>query len=185
MNRRFTLGGKTVVLMEGDIVQQDAEAIANAANGELLGGGGVDGAIHRAAGPSLLQACREVKKSLPGGRLPTGEAVLTAGFDLKARYVIHCVGPIYADAGPQAPELLASCYRNAMRLCNEHAIRTVAFPSISTGVYGYPLHEAARIALRAVREAIERQPLPVEARFVLWGSAAAQAFEAAAARVLA
>jgi O-acetyl-ADP-ribose deacetylase (regulator of RNase III) len=184
MDRRYALGNKTVVLIEGDIVRQDAEAIANAANGGLLGGGGVDGAIHRAAGPDLLQACREAKKSLPGGRLPTGQALLTPGFMLRAKYVIHCVGPVYASEGPRAPELLASCYRNAMRICGELAIRSIAFPSISTGVYGYPLEEAAPIALRVVRAALEQQEFPLEARFVLWGTPSWEAFEAAAAVVL-
>jgi len=174
------MGTKTVLLIEGDIVRQDAEAVANAANGGLLGGGGVDGAIHRAAGPRLLEACREAKKSLEGGRLPTGQAVITPGFNLKAKCVIHCVGPVYASAGAQAPALLASCYRNAMRLCNESRIRSIAFPSISTGVYGYPIEEAAPIALREVCACLREQDFPVEVRFVLWGRAAAAVFEAAA-----
>lgn len=184
MEHRYSLGNKTVVLVEGDIVRQDVDAIANAANGGLLGGGGVDGAIHRAAGPGLVEACRQVKKTLAGGRLETGGAVLTPGFKLRARHVIHCVGPVYASAGSDAPRLLASCYRNAMRLCREHGLRSIAFPSISTGVYGYPLDEAAPIALGAVREELEAHTLPEEVRFVLFGDLAAQAYKNAADGVL-
>jgi O-acetyl-ADP-ribose deacetylase len=184
MERRYALGNKGVVLIEGDIVRQDTEAIANAANSGLLGGGGVDGAIHRAAGPELLEACREAKKSLPGGRLATGQALMTPGFRLRAKNVIHCVGPVYSAEGSEAPALLASCYRNAMRLCNEHRIRSIALPSISTGVYGYPLQEAAPIALREVRVALEQQEFPLEARFVLWSTQAWTAFEEAASQVL-
>jgi len=180
MEHRITLGDKTLVLVEGDIVLQDIEAIANAANGGLLGGGGVDGAIHRAAGPELLEACKQVKKSLPGGRLETGGAVLTPGFKLKAKFVIHCAGPIYAAEGADAPRLLASCYAGALRLCRAHAIRSIAFPSISTGVYGYPLHEAAPIALREVRAGLTVHPLPLEVRFVLFGTEAEQAYRRAA-----
>jgi O-acetyl-ADP-ribose deacetylase len=184
MEHRYRVADKTVVLVEGDIVRQDTDAIANAANGGLLGGGGVDGAIHRGAGPELLEACREVKKSLAGGRLETGGAVLTPGFRLKARHVIHCVGPVYSAAGDNAPRLLASCYRNAMRLCREHGLRSIAFPSISTGVYGYPLDEAAPIALREVRDGLQAHALPEEVRFVLFGDLAAHAYKVAADEVL-
>ena len=117
-------------LAQGDITRVTVDAIVNAANPVLLGGGGVDGAIHRAAGPKLLEACRQVKKTLPGGLLQTGGAVLTPGFELPARSVIHCVGPVYRQQGEGAWSLLADCYRNALRLCREHGIRSIAFPSI-------------------------------------------------------
>ena len=185
MERSFEVGNGRVLLVRGDITREDTEAIANAANSALLGGGGVDGAIHRAAGPRLLEACKEVKKGLVGGLLATGEAVLTPGFDLKARYVIHCVGPVYAEEGAEAPRLLASCYANALRLCRERGIRSVAFPSISTGIYGYPVELAAPIALGTVREALERYEVPGLVKFVLFDEATFRAYEAAAKKALA
>ena len=177
--RRYAIGQSALELVEGNIVAQDTEAIANAANGGLLGGGGVDGAIHRAAGPELLEACREVKKSLPGGRLATGGAVLTHGFKLPARYVIHCVGPVYDRAGADAPRLLASCYREALRICLEQGILSISFPSISTGVYGYPLEEAALVAIAQVREFVIEHGVPKKVRFVLFGRDAFLAYEGA------
>lgn len=180
--QRYAIGQSSLELVEGNIVTQDTEAIANAANGGLLGGGGVDGAIHRAAGPELLEACREVKKSLPGGRLATGGAVLTRGFKLPARYVIHCVGPVYDHAGAEAPRLLASCYREALRLCLQQGISSISFPSISTGVYGYPLHEAAQVALAQVRDFVVEHGAPKLVRFVLFGLDAFQAYEEAVRR---
>jgi O-acetyl-ADP-ribose deacetylase (regulator of RNase III) len=169
-----------VDLVQGDITRSDTTAIANAANSMLMGGGGVDGAIHRAAGPELLEALRAIKHKLEGGMLPTGQAVLTAGFRLRAKYVVHCVGPIYEREGERAPELLASCYEHALRLCAEHEVDSIAFPSISTGVYGYPLAEAAPIALRAVRAALRRAPCVKLARFVLFDERTLSAYRAAA-----
>ncbi len=131
-------------LVEGDITQQDTEAIVNAANPSLLGGGGVDGAIHRAAGPQLLAECRTL------GGCPTGEARITRGYRLKARYVIHTVGPIYYLEGPKAPGLLASAYCSSLALASQRSIKSIAFPSLSTGAYGYPVKEAARVALASV-----------------------------------
>lgn len=180
MTERFQLGRGVLELVAGDITREETEAIANAANGGLLGGGGVDGAIHRAAGPELLDACRQLKRSLPGGRLRTGGAVLTLGFRLKARYVIHCVGPVYSPSNQEAPLLLASCYREALRLCREQGIRSIAFPSISTGVYGYPTDLAAPIALAAVRDALEASALPEVVRFVLFDSATFDVYRHAA-----
>lgn len=177
---RYSFQDAVIELTRGNITEADTDAIANAANAMLMGGGGVDGAIHRAAGPELLSALREIKKELPGGTLATGHAVLTPGFGLRAKYVIHCVGPIYDREGEDAPELLASCYRSALELCREHGLESIALPSISTGVYGYPVSEAAPIALRAVRDHLARAGMPRLCRFVLFDDATLEAYRAAA-----
>jgi O-acetyl-ADP-ribose deacetylase len=183
MYQQYRIGKGTLLLVQGDITREDTDAIANAANGALLGGGGVDGAIHRAAGPELLEACREVKKTLPDGRLATGQAVLTPGFKLKARHVIHCVGPVYAQAGREAPRLLESCYSQALRLCRENNLRSVAFPSISTGIYGYPVDRAAPVALTAVKRALEGSDAPLVVKFVLFDEDTFRAYADAAERL--
>lgn len=175
---RHTFGKTTIELARGDITVEDTDAIVNAANSSLLGGGGVDGAIHRAAGPALLDACREVKQTLPGHSLATGGAVMTPGFNLTARHVIHCVGPVYVEAGDDAPRLLASCYREAIRLACAKGLRTIAFPSISTGVYGYPVGEAAPIALKAVVDAVAGSEIHL-VRFVLFDASTFAAHAAA------
>ncbi len=177
---RFDVGAAAVELVQGDITRSDTTAIGNAANSMLMGGGGVDGAIHRAAGPELLEALRVKKRELPGGRLPTGGAVLTPGFRLRAKYVIHCAGPIYDREGEQSAGLLASCYSEALRLCREHQVDSIAFPSISTGVYGYPVAEAAPVALAAVREALEQDNAPALCRFVLFDAPTLEAYANAA-----
>lgn len=159
--------------IRGDITQQRVDAIVNAANGTLLGGGGVDGAVHRAAGPELVQECR-----LLGG-CRTGEAKATAGYRLPARHVIHTVGPVWRGGANGEPELLAACHRNALALARELACRTVAFPAVSCGIYGYPPELAAAIAVDAVRE---HAPLEL-VRFVLFNDATYAAFSAAAAQV--
>ena len=148
----------------GDITRVAVDAVVNAANERMLGGGGVDGAIHRAAGPRLLEACRAVSEVRPGVRCPTGEARITPGFDLPARYVIHTVGPVYRGEGRDA-ELLASAYRSSLELAARNGVATIAFPAISCGVYGYPLDEAASIAVSVAREA---KGSLSEVRFVLF-----------------
>jgi O-acetyl-ADP-ribose deacetylase (regulator of RNase III) len=167
------------VIEQGDITSVEVDAIVNAANAMLLGGGGVDGAIHDAAGSELLEACREVKKTLPGGLLPTGGAVITPGFELPAKYVIHCVGPIYRQHGEGAWPLLASCYRNALRLCREHGLRSIAFPSISTGAYGCPVERAAQVALEAIRDELTGVMVPTQVRMVLFDTRTLHAYQQA------
>jgi len=164
-----------ILLTQGDITKQDVDAIVNAANGSLLGGGGVDGAIHRAGGPAILEACREIRRtSYPDG-LPTGDAVATIAGELPATWVIHTVGPVYGVARDPA-SLLARCHTSSLAVADEIGARSVAFPAISTGAYGYPLDEAAEVAIRALREADTDVE---EVRFVLLGADALAAFERA------
>ena len=137
-----------VEVVRGDITTLDVDAIVNAANERMLGGGGVDGAIHREAGPELLAACRKVPEVRPGVRCPTGESRLTPGFRLTARYVIHTVGPVWRGGSRGEAELLANCYRNSLVLARDSGVRSVAFPAISCGIYGYPIEDAATIAVR-------------------------------------
>ena len=169
---RVHIRDSVLELVEGDITQQDTEAIVNAANSSLLGGGGVDGAIHRAAGPELLAECRML------GGCPAGEARLTRGYRLKAKYVIHGVGPIYSGS-PRDARQLASVHQHALQLASEHGISSVAFPAISTGAYGYPLEEAAPIALATVINYLHQHPEITMVRFVLFGQRAYRVYEAA------
>ncbi|GLW49598.1 macro domain-containing protein [Streptomyces sp. NBRC 14336] len=162
----------TLTLVQGDITRQSADAIVNAANSSLLGGGGVDGAIHRRGGPAILAECRELRASRYGKGLPTGQAVATTAGNLDARWVIHTVGPVFSDSEDRS-HLLASCYRESLGVADELGARTVAFPAISTGVYRWPMADAARIALetvRAVRTRVE------EVTFVLFDERAYTAF---------
>jgi O-acetyl-ADP-ribose deacetylase len=155
-----------MIVVQGDITRQKVDAIVNAANERMRGGGGVDGAIHRAAGPKLLEECIQV------GGCPTGEARITKGYELQARYVIHTVGPVWQGGDKGEPELLASCYRNALRLALANKVATIAFPGISTGVYGYPLEEATRIALATVKSCLEEMPSIDQVKFVTFGEQA-------------
>ena len=147
-----------IQVFTADITQLQVDAIVNAANPDLLGGGGVDGAIHRAAGPALLQACRALPETAPGIRCPTGEARITPGFALPARHVIHAVGPVWHGGGHGEAMLLEHCYRNALRLLRDHRLHTIAFPAISCGVYGYPAARAAAIAVATLRDELASEP---------------------------
>jgi O-acetyl-ADP-ribose deacetylase (regulator of RNase III) len=164
------IGPSILELLEGDITQQDTGAIVNAANTSLRGGGGVDGAIHRAGGPKILEECLQI------GGCPTGEARLTRGGNLKAKYVIHTVGPIYKDGFHREPELLASCYRESLKLASLKGIKSVAFPSISTGAYGYPVADAAQIALKTTVTFLKEHPEIERVRFVLFGQTTYQTY---------
>jgi O-acetyl-ADP-ribose deacetylase (regulator of RNase III) len=146
--------GRKIVLEEGDITCVAADAIVNAANSALAGGGGVDGAIHRAGGPEIMRELDGIRRQI--GHCPTGSAVATAAGRLPARYVFHAVGPVYRDGRHGEPELLASCYRKCLEMAEERGLRTIGFPSISTGVYGYPLEQAAAVALREVKAHLEK-----------------------------
>ncbi|MCL4247877.1 MAG: O-acetyl-ADP-ribose deacetylase [Anaerolineae bacterium] len=161
----------TLELVLGDITEQETDAIVNAANNSLLGGGGVDGAIHRAAGPQLLETTRKL------GGCATGDAKITPGFRLKARYIIHTVGPVYRPNDASVAELLASAYRRSLEVAAETGVRTIAFPAISTGVYGYPLEEASRIALSTAWTFAEQTSEITLIRFVLFGAHTLDVFE--------
>jgi len=166
-----------IELVGGDITRQEVDAIVNAANSGLMGGGGVDGAIHRAGGPAILEECKAIVARQGG--CPTGEAVITGGGKLKARYVIHAVGPRYGRNPAKEAKLLESVHRESIRLAAENRCTSVAFPAISTGAYGYPIEEAAPVALRAVRDALAAAPSIRLVRFVLFGDEALRAFERA------
>jgi len=168
----------TITLVQGDITRERVDAIVNAANSSLLGGGGVDGAIHRAAGPQLLAACRALR--VPQRPCPTGQAVITPGFQLPARFVIHTVGPVWHGGNQGEPELLASCYRNSLRLAATNGLRTIAFPAISTGVYGYPIELAAKVVFDTLA-ATEAAGIE-EVRLVLFSAGDLAVYQAEQAR---
>ena len=170
MTRRLGQGA-LLHLVEGDITRLQVDAIVNAANSSLMGGGGVDGAIHRAGGPQILEDCRAIVARQ--GRCPTGQAVITSGGRLPARHVIHTVGPVYHGRDEQDSHLLASCYRESLRLAEEHRCRSVAFPCISTGVYGYPMEKAAPIAVETVASLLETLHEVREVTFCTFGADAA------------
>ncbi|MGO9405655.1 MAG: O-acetyl-ADP-ribose deacetylase [Terriglobales bacterium] len=176
--------GKTLELHgPADITKETTEAIVNAANSSLLGGGGVDGAIHHAGGPSILEECRRIVARMKTGNLPAGKAVITTGGRLPAKYVIHTVGPVYRGGQQREAETLASCYRESIRTADDHGIRSLAFPSISTGAFGYPVHEAAEIAVRTVAEVLPPCAHVVHVRFVLFDIATREAYVRAAEKL--
>ena len=170
----FLAGRVSVVL--GDITRQDVTAIVNAANSTLLGGGGVDGAIHRVGGPEILKECQEIRRIVYPDGLPTGLAVITTGGNLLAKYVIHTVGPIYGRQPDREAELLAACYQNPLLLAREHSITSIAFPSISTGAYGYPKSEAAKVASIAIKNFLTADEQIEEVRLVFFQQRDARVF---------
>ena len=174
-----TFGAATVELVRGDITLETLDAIVNAANSGLLGGGGVDGAIHRAGGPAILEECRRIREQR--GMLPAGQAVLTTAGRLPARHVIHTVGPIWNGGQEGEPGVLAACYRNSLGLAVSQGLSSVAFPSISTGAYGYPVNQAAAVALGVVREALLAGAPLALVRFVLFSQADLETYEKALA----
>lgn len=176
---RVTIHHTDLELVQGDITQQTTDAIVNAANSSLLGGGGVDGAIHRAGGPSILAECQRI------GGCPTGEARITGAGNLAARYVIHAVGPIYRDDPEQAAALLSSAYRHSLELASQHGVRSIAFPSISTGAYGYPVAAAAEVALTTVIAYVRQHPDIALVRFVLFDADTFAAYRQVLERLIA
>jgi O-acetyl-ADP-ribose deacetylase len=171
-------GVPNILLVRGDITEQDADAIVNAANSSLMGGGGVDGAIHRRGGPAILEECKRIRAEHYPDGLPTGQAVATTAGDLPARWVIHTVGPVYAKSEDRS-HLLASCHTQSLNVADEVGARTVAFPAISTGVYGYPVEEAAPVAIESVQSA---DTAVEEVRFILFDQASYDAFDRALSR---
>jgi O-acetyl-ADP-ribose deacetylase (regulator of RNase III) len=169
------LAGRVLVVV-GDITRQDVTAIVNAANSSLLGGGGVDGAIHRAGGPNILKECRDIRKTVYPDGLPTGKAVMTTGGKLLARYVIHTVGPVYGSESGRESELLAACYQNSLLLALQHQISSIAFPSISTGLYGYPKPEAARISSETIKQFLDADQQIEQVRLVFFQESDARVF---------
>ncbi len=172
-----TVGKTKISLQQGDITKQHTDAIVNAANSGLMGGGGVDGAIHRAGGPDILEECKKIVAER--GRLPAGQAVITTAGKMNARHVIHTVGPVWHGGGKGEPETLASAYRESLKAAVENGLKTVSFPSISTGVYGYPVDKAARVALNAVAEFLHKDESLQEVVFVLFDSRTLEAYEQA------
>jgi len=169
------LNGRVRIVV-GNITQQQVDAIVNAANPSLMGGGGVDGAIHRAGGPAILEECREIRRTRYPNGLPTGEAVITTGGNLPARYVIHTVGPVWGRSGGRDAELLAACYRNSLALAVAHRLRTVAIPSISTGAYGYPREQAAIVSSQVIAEFLASDRWLQEVRLVFYTQDDARVF---------
>ena len=173
-----TVGTAKIRLIQGDLTQQETDAIVNAANSSLMGGGGVDGAIHRAGGPAILEQCRQIASNI--GRLDTGKSVITTGGNLKAKYVIHTVGPVWHGGKSREAELLASAYRESLNLANERKLTSISFPSISTGAYGYPVDQAARVALQAVFDYLGSASGSIrEVFFVLYDRHTLEAYQSA------
>jgi len=172
MSTTYRVGKTTIRILQGDITDQATDAIVNAANSTLMGGGGVDGAIHRRGGPRILEECKRIRATQWPQGLPTGKAVITTGGNLKAKYVIHTVGPIWHGGRSGEPELLRDCYVNSLKLAVENGIKSIAFPSISTGAFGYPIEEASSVALATVKEFLETSDALEEIVFVLFSQSA-------------
>jgi len=168
--------GSRVVVKVGDITKENVDAVVNAANGTLMGGGGVDGAIHRAGGPAIKEECQEIRRLQYPDGLPTGQAVITTAGKMAAKHVIHTVGPVYGRGGKDKAELLAACYRNSLSLAAEKGLKTIAFPAISTGIYGYPAAEAARVSSAAIEKFLGDDKSIREVRLVFFSPADADAF---------
>ena len=180
----FHVGNTTVQLVKGDITDVEVDAIVNAANSMLMGGGGVDGAIHRKGGPKILQECKRIRETEWPDGLPTGKAVITSGGNLKAKYVVHTVGPVWLGGFHVEAELLKQAYRNSLKLAVAKGIKSIAFPSISTGAYGYPIEEASRIAVKSVKEFLENNERIENVIFVLFSERDLEIYLAAAKSIL-
>jgi O-acetyl-ADP-ribose deacetylase (regulator of RNase III) len=170
-------------IVQGDVTRQEVDTIVNAANSSLMGGGGVDGAIHRWGGPQIVEECKALRRDTWPDGLPTGKAVITSGGRLKASHVIHTVGPVWNGGGRGEPKELADCYVNSLTLVKEKGLSSVAFPSISTGAYGYPIEAASRIALKTVKEFVEREGWPPKVIFVLFTSRDLEVYERTAREI--
>jgi O-acetyl-ADP-ribose deacetylase len=166
----------TVVVKVGDITKEAVDAIVNAANGTLMGGGGVDGAIHRAGGPEILKECKEIRRVQYPDGLPTGQAVITTAGRMVAKHVIHTVGPVYGRRGKDKAELLSACYHNSLLLAADKGLKTISFPAISTGIYGYPLDEAAQVSSQAIQKFLSSNTLLQEIRLVFFSPSDAETF---------
>ena len=180
----YKIGKAKVLLAQGDITEMDTDAIVNAANPSLMGGGGVDGAIHRKGGPKILEECKRIRATEWPNGLPTGKAVITTGGNLKAKYVIHTVGPVWRGGNSGEPELLAEAYRNSLKLAVSKGLKTVAFPSISTGAYGYPIEKACKVALTTVKEFLEKEDKLDKVVFVLFTAHDLEVYKKAAKEIL-
>ena len=176
MHNEFKVGKATLRLVKGDISNMETDAIVNATNNSLMGGGGVDGAIHRKGGHKILEECKKIRATTWPQGLPTGKAVITGAGNLKARYIIHTVGPVYRGGNQGEPKLLEQAYCNSLKLAAYEGLKSVAFPSISTGAYGYPIEEACHIALKTVKNFLEKEDYLNEVVFVLFSKRALEAY---------
>jgi O-acetyl-ADP-ribose deacetylase (regulator of RNase III) len=180
----FRVGKAKILLIQGDITDMNTDAIVNAANPTLMGGGGVDGAIHRKGGPKILEECKRIRATEYPDGLPTGKAVITSGGNLKAKYVIHTVGPVWHGGTCGEPELLAEAYRNSLKLAVSKGLKTIAFPAISTGAYGYPIEKASQIAISTVKEFLEKEDDLDKVVFVLFSKSDFEIYRKAAEGIL-
>jgi len=180
----FRVGKTKIIMVQGDITDMNTDAIVNAANPTLMGGGGVDGAIHRKGGPKILEECKRIRAAEYPDGLPTGKAVITSGGNLKAKYVIHTVGPVWHGGTCGEPELLAGAYRNSLKLAVSKGLKTIAFPAISTGAYGYPIEKASQIAISTVKEFLEKEDDLDKVVFVLFSKSNFEIYRKAAEGIL-